>query len=293
MENNGLSGGFPRNDETPKECVARFENAAEIAYTPCGDGHVIWHIWGNGDPLLLLHGNHGSWTHWIKNIPFLSEQYRVLVPDAPGLGDSSVPPEPHSMDGIASIMNSGLDHLIGSKTRCHLAGFSYGSTLGGYMAMGLGARLKTFAMIGAARLTGQRTMVEGLINWKRLRDPEEIIEAHRHNLGRVMFSGPRVVDDLALYTQAKNAPRARVKAHHFARRLTLPDALVESAAQICTYWGTEDQYYPHYIQSYDEQIIARGLKIKTEIIEGAGHWAIYEASNEMNEKMLKFMTSHD
>ena len=108
-----------------------------------------------------------------------------------------------------------------------------------------------------------------------------------------MFSGPRVVDDLALYTQAKNAPRARVKAHHFARRLTLPDALVESAAQICTYWGTADQYYPHYIQSYDEQITARGLKIETEIIEGAGHWAIYEASNKMNEKMLKFMTSHD
>ena len=84
-----------------------------------------------------------------------------------------------------------------------------------------------------------------------------------------------------------------MKAHHFARRLTLPDALVEAAAQICTYWGTEDQYYPHFIQSYDEQITARGLKIKTEIIEGAGHWAIYEASNEMNEKMLKFMTSHD
>ena len=86
MKNKILEGGLPRDNEKPDECVARLKGAAEIAHTPCGKGTVVWHIWGDGDPLLLLHGNHGSWTHWIKNIPFFSERYRVFVPDALGWG---------------------------------------------------------------------------------------------------------------------------------------------------------------------------------------------------------------
>ena len=293
MKNKILEGGLPRDNEKPDECVARLKGAAEIAHTPCGKGTVVWHIWGDGDPLLLLHGNHGSWTHWIKNIPFFSERYRVFVPDAPGLGDSSVPPKPHSMEGVAAIMNLGLNHLIGNKIRVHVAGFSYGSTLGGYMAIGLGSRLKTLSMIGSARLTGQRTMVEGLVNWKRLENPDEILNAHRHNLGKVMLSNPEMVDDLALYTQAQNAPRARVKSHHFTRSLTLPDTLVGVKAPVCAFWGSADQYYSHYIEAYSEQIDARGLQIKTEVIKGAGHWLIYEAADEMNEKMNRFMELYD
>lgn len=290
---NALEGQLPRDGETPQDCVARIEAASEVVTTPCGEGEVIWHVWGEGDPLLLLHGNHGSWTHWIRNIPFFAERYKVLVPDAPGLGDSAEPPEPHSMDDMAEIMNAGLNEVIGADTTFHMGGFSYGSTLGGYMAAGLGERLKSFAMIGSARLTGQRTMVEGLINWKRLDDPDEVMEAHRHNLGQVMLSGAEAVDDLSLYLQSTNTPRARVKSHRFVRRLTLPEVLAETQAPICVYWGTADQYYPFFVDAYDEQITARGLDIDTDIIEGAGHWAIYEAAEVMNEKMHVFFEAHD
>lgn len=289
---NPLDGKLPRDGETPEDCVARFEAAAERNLTPCGDGAVVWHIWGGGPPLVLLHGNHGSWTHWIRNIPFFAEHYRVLVPDAPGLGDSAVPPEPHSMDDMAEIVNAGLDILIPGE-RFHMAGFSYGSTLGGYMAYKLGARVKAFGMIGSARLTGQRTMVEGLINWKRLDDEQEILDAHRHNLGQVMLSGPEAVDDLALYLQATNTPRARVKSHRFVRRLTLPEVVEQIAAPITVYWGTKDQYYPYFVNAYDEQIGGRDIQIDVEIIEGAGHWANYEAADVMNEKLASFFAKHD
>tara|TARA_Y100001934_G_C12191583_1_gene696690 strand:- start:2 stop:886 length:885 start_codon:yes stop_codon:yes gene_type:complete len=289
---NLLDGGVPRAGETPEECVARFEAASEVVTTPCGDGDVIWRVWGEGEPLLLLHGNHGSWTHWLKNIPYFAERYRVFVPDEPGLGDSGVPPEPHSMDEMADIMNAGLDIVIPGE-RFHMAGFSYGSTMGGYMAVKLGDRLKSFGMIGSARLSGQRTMVEGLINWKRLETEEEIMDAHRHNLGRVMLSGPDAVDDLALYLQSVNTPRARVKSHKFMRKLTLPEALAELSIPITVFWGTADQYYPHFMKNYDEQIVERGIDIDVDVIEGAGHWAIYEAPEIMNEKLQALFEAND
>jgi len=214
-----------------------------------------------------------------------------LVPDAPGLGASDIPPEPHSMDQMAKIVNAGLHQLIGDE-RCFMAGFSYGATMGGYMGMGLGQQLKAFGMIGSARLTGQRTMVEGLINWKRLDDPNEVIEAHRHNLGVVMLSDISKVDDLALHLQRNNAPMARVKSHRFVRRLTLPEAVKQVTAPIRVYWGTKDQYYPHYLAAYDEQITANDLTVETEVIEGAGHWANYECADEINENLQEFFESH-
>ena len=67
-----MSGSVPdpiQVDELPADCVRRFAEAAERRITPCGDGDLVWHIFGNGPPLVLLHGGFGRWSHWIRNIP--------------------------------------------------------------------------------------------------------------------------------------------------------------------------------------------------------------------------------
>lgn len=45
---------------------------------------------GNGPPLLLLHGPGGNATHWMQIIPNLVTTYRVVAPDLPGQGSSTV-----------------------------------------------------------------------------------------------------------------------------------------------------------------------------------------------------------
>ena len=39
---------------------------AEASATEAGD--LAWHRFGDGPPLLLLHGGHGNWQHWLRNI---------------------------------------------------------------------------------------------------------------------------------------------------------------------------------------------------------------------------------
>jgi len=54
-----------------KETVAFVRGVAAEARrveTPCGNGHMVWYLWGDGPPLALLHGGYGSWTHWIRNL---------------------------------------------------------------------------------------------------------------------------------------------------------------------------------------------------------------------------------
>ncbi len=97
---------------TPAEIVKELELRARKETTPCGDGNMVWHIWGDGPSLVLMHGGYGSWTHWVKNIEALSQHFTVYTPDTPGLGDSAMPPEPVSPDSIGAIVSEGLNLLI-------------------------------------------------------------------------------------------------------------------------------------------------------------------------------------
>ena len=39
------------------ECVARSGQRLE---TPLSEGRLVWRIWGQGEPVVLLHGGYGS-----------------------------------------------------------------------------------------------------------------------------------------------------------------------------------------------------------------------------------------
>lgn len=41
--------------------VSRVESLATRQRTPCGAGSMVWRAWGDGRPLVLLHGTSGSW----------------------------------------------------------------------------------------------------------------------------------------------------------------------------------------------------------------------------------------
>src|SRR5262245_33935997 len=88
----------------PAAIVDALARSARKERTPCGDSSMVWRVWGSGEPLILLHGGTGSWNHWIKTIPVLASRYELWVPDIPGLGDSAMPPEPHTPSSIADAM---------------------------------------------------------------------------------------------------------------------------------------------------------------------------------------------
>ncbi|MCD1259949.1 alpha/beta fold hydrolase [Paenibacillus athensensis] len=86
---------------------------------------------GQGLPVLLLHGfplDHRMWTYQTE---LLAQQYRVIVPDLPGMGRSGVPGELMSMERYADDVLALLDRL--GVQRAVLGGFS----MGGYLAFAL------------------------------------------------------------------------------------------------------------------------------------------------------------
>jgi pimeloyl-ACP methyl ester carboxylesterase len=267
-----------------EKTVAFVEGVAAEAQrleTPCGDGAMVWRIWGSGPPLVLLHGGYGSWTHWIRNVIALSRRFTVAAPDLPGLGESATPPEPHTAQGLASIIAEGLDAIFPTHSVLHIAGFSFGGVLGGHVAAQLGERVQSFTVVGSngLGLVRQPTALQRL--------PEGACEAEalavaRHNLAALMIADPANIDELAIYIQSQNAPRGRVKSRRFSRADTLARALPLIRARLDGIWGERDATaYPHL---EDRARTLRGVQpaARFEVISGAGHWVQYEAADRFN-----------
>ena len=61
---------------------------AERFETPCGDGTMVWRLWGSGRPLVLLHGLGRRWQVFLPLIPALSMRWHIFAPDFRGHGKS-------------------------------------------------------------------------------------------------------------------------------------------------------------------------------------------------------------
>jgi len=267
--------------EATKRYVEGVAAEATRVETPCGDGAMVWRIWGSGPPLVLLHGGYGSWTHWIRNVLPLARQYRVIVADMPGLGESATPPEPHTAEGIAAIIVAGLGELVAAGERPHLAGFSFGGVIGGHVAAQLGERLRGFTIVGSNGLGLVRSptpLERAPVNPTE----EEAIAAAQNNLSVLMIHDPAKIDELALYLQMTNAPRARVRSRRFSRSDTLVRALPSVRARLSGIWGGRDATADPHID--ERERVLRGFQpdLRFEVVPGAGHWVQYEAAETFN-----------
>src|SRR5690242_9882520 len=138
----------PLAEDLPPEALSLLRQATRFT-TPCGDGDMVWHAWGDGEPLVLLHGGSGSWTHWIRNVaPLAAAGRRVLVPDLPGFGDSARPPGNGDADGVVPVLAEGLPYLLGMQP-VDIAGFSFGGLCGGLLAAAHPELVRRLVLVGA------------------------------------------------------------------------------------------------------------------------------------------------
>lgn len=153
---------------------------------PFGTMRAAWRELGEGEPLLLVHGLMTSGYSWRYVIEPLASQYRVIVPDLPGSGQTDKPDRSYAPEALARWIGELIDAL---GIRGCLA---IGNSLGGYLSMRLvlddpgavralvnihspafpDARLR--ALRAALSVPGTRTLLSHLVR----RDP--IRWAHRN-----------------------------------------------------------------------------------------------------------------
>ena len=102
---------------------------------------------GQGQPLILLHGNGESCNYFEHQIPFFSKNYRVIAIDTRGHGKSSRGEKPFTIKQFAEDLRSFMDEK--GMEKAILLGFSDGGNIALTFALKYPDRVEKMVVDGA------------------------------------------------------------------------------------------------------------------------------------------------
>lgn len=108
---------------------------------------LYYETYGQGEPLLLLHGNAQTLDFLCLQIPFFAQYYQVVAVDTRGHGKSSAGDAPFSFELLAGDMDALLQHL--NIESAYVVGWSDGGNIGLAMAMQYPQRVKKLVTMGS------------------------------------------------------------------------------------------------------------------------------------------------
>ena len=277
------------SEAQPEAVLAALEARGRRVETPCGDGALVWRVWGEDKPdrpaLVLGHGGQGAWSHWVRNIDVLSAHYRVIVPDLPGHGESAMPAsEDH--DGISAAIAKGMRHLLGEGEQALFTGFSFGGAVFTHFAVRYPQFVRRVIIVG----TGGLDTPHGHVDLGRVGglQGEERRAAIKRNLLGLMLHHADSVDDMAMHLLVANGRQARLT----VPGLVIPDRVLQVLPQVRVpldaIWGEFDR--PHPDPQLQEDVLRRFQPLcDFRVIAGAGHWAMYERAEVFNAVLLDML----
>jgi len=109
--------------------------------------NIYFEEYGEGQPLLLLHGNSSSISLFEKQIPEFAKQFHVIAVDTRGQGKSTEDGKLYTYDLFAEDMNALLDYL--HLDSVNIVGWSDGGNTGLIMAMKYPSKVKRLVTMGA------------------------------------------------------------------------------------------------------------------------------------------------
>jgi 2-hydroxy-6-oxonona-2,4-dienedioate hydrolase len=246
---------------------------------------VCWRQCGAGPPLVLLHGGHGSWLHWVRNIEPLSQQRTLYIADMPGYGDSAAI-ESGDMQALLRITLASLNALLGAQQIIDLAGFSFGGLVAAQLAAARG-HVRALCLFGAAGHRSTRRPRGKLVNWKQAYkdgDARTLAEQMRHNLAAHMLHDLASIDALAEQVHTASCVKTRFISKHVARAGGLAEALDPFQGPTLLAWGEHD-ITADPVPLLPTLCLGHAHR-RGHIIQGAGHWVQYENAEAVNRLLL-------
>jgi pimeloyl-ACP methyl ester carboxylesterase len=250
--------------------VAPMPEADESGYVDVNGIELYYATYGEGKPLILLHGGLGNADYWGNQVPEFAKQYRVIVVDSRGHGRSSRSDEPFSYELMASDVVALMDRL--NIHQAPLVGWSDGGIIGLDIAMKRPARLdKLFAFGANYNPSGLRADVAD----------SKVFNAYIEKAGQ-----------------------------DYAKLSKTPTEYEAFLAAISEMWATQPNYAPEQLKAitvptviaagaHDEGIKQEHTKEMAELIPGAtllimpdlSHFAMWQDPAQFNKAVLDFLTA--
>ncbi len=264
--------------------VAAIERAGQRHTTVIGPTRIVWRHWGAGPPIVLVHDDAGSWTHWVRNVLPLTQRFRVIVPDLPGYGESGALSEPITPERLARALADGFDVLPGAHRTYRLAGFSFGGIVAGHKdlrrphvrARPLQLRIRRARQAQPAGAQQNEPLHARTLDGGPRPGPAQVLALDLHG---------EVIHPTGI-TEHQDGEVVPVDGG-FPASESLRDALPRIGARLHGIWGERDAFAAPYLAERVALLrrVQPGSDVR--IIPGAGHWAPYEAADEVDAMLME------
>lgn len=292
---------------TPAE---RFANLPDYPFAPhyvtVNDLRMHYVDEGQGDPVLMLHGE-PTWSYLYRNmIPLIAAQQRAIAPDYIGFGKSDKPTDDAYYTFASHYANLAAFVTTLDLQRITLVVQDWGGPLGLYLATQQPERIARLVIMNTGLLSGEATTVNpALVRW--IERSQEILEGPMSWLMGRSFLTLKITDELA---RAYDAPFPNRESKAGARRfpLMIPRTPSDAGAremletrEALSRWhkptlvmfSDGDRNFPPTVAESFAQLIPHPLKGTYAqgpiIIQGPGHFLQEEAGEELARHILEFM----
>ena len=116
-----------------------------------GDLKINYKTFGEGKPMLVLHGWPSSSDKWQKIGAILaSKGFKIIIPDLPGFGKSQTPPAAWSLDNYVQWVYDFSEAVSGLQNGFILAGHSFGGAVAAKFAIKYNQKVEKLFLVSAA-----------------------------------------------------------------------------------------------------------------------------------------------
>ncbi|MCL4250035.1 MAG: alpha/beta fold hydrolase [Anaerolineae bacterium] len=241
----------------------------ESGMAPVNDIEMYYAIYGEGEPLILLHGGLGNADYFANQIPAFSAQYRVIAVDSRGHGRSTVTETPIGYSLMASDVLALMDYL--EIESAYLVGWSDGGIIGLDIAINHPERLRKLVAYGAnyvpsgvkedvgENATFNAYVERALADYAVLSPAPDNVDAFLENIGNMWATEPNFTEEQM-------------------RGITVPILFLDG-------WEEEAIYPAH---DYEMAELVPGAELT--LMPDVGHFAMFATPEMFNSIVLNYLS---
>jgi len=257
-----------------------------MAFFEHDDCSLHYEEYGQGEPVLLLHGLGSSCQDWEYQIPALARQYRVIAMDMRGHGRSDKPPRPYSIKGMSADVEALIEHLRLGPV--HVVGLSMGGMIGFQLAVDQPNLLKSLCIVNSAPQVKVRSPGD-VWQWARRWTLSRLVsmETLGKALGKLLFPRPEQADLRRKMAErwGRNDKRAYLASFDAIVGWGVEDRLGRISCPTLIVAADHDYTPVSLKQAYVRQI-AKGRLV---VIENSRHATPLDQPERFNATLLEFM----
>ena len=287
-------GSFEEPEAASRPLAPSLIRAAGLAWNHVDVGP------GDAPAIVLLPGVVATHRYFRRNIPPLSERFRVIAPDLPGFGQSEKPDAPYSTEWFVARLLEFLD--VKGIARAHVVGNSLGGQIAMALALAAPERVLRLVLIAPAGFTPypaalSRVLdVAGRAAFPRVGLPRlpRIPSAAIALLFRLVY--PTRPDLAESYTRGYVAGVASpdyplfVRAAFRSLRGSLEEPMMRRAADLTqptlVMWGAQD----HLLPARTAALLSRTISgAELLVYDESGHCPMVDQAERVNRDLAAFL----